>query len=304
MISDSESQNWDMQISEETAQPKDAQQRESRAKAADSKSMVMSLAKGFRVLEVFDAHEPELTLSQIAARADLDSGTTYRIVKTLVMLGYLRPAEGKRYRLGWKVLDLGFNTIGRMDLHAIARPILRSLVGPVNEAASIAVLDGPELVYVERVQSPLGRLGVTQRIGSRIPAYCTAVGHAILAHLPLEQRIQILNARERRKLTPHTPVTIPEIEARLERVRQIGYALSDQDTVMGVRVIAAPIFDPDDRPWAAVSAAAPWMACSLEDFVKHSAEPVMEAARTLTKVLRISGSTAILAPQGLAWGER
>jgi IclR family pca regulon transcriptional regulator len=255
--------------------------------------MVMSLAKGFRVLEIFDAEEPQLTLSQIAARADLDPGTTFRVVKTLVMLGYLQACENKSYRLGWKVLDLGFNAFGRMDMHTIARPILRSLIGPVNEAASIGLLDGPDVVYIERVQSGLGRLGVTQRIGARVPAYCTAVGHAILAHLPLEQRVALLNARERVKLTPNTPVTIPEIEARLERVRQLGYAVSDQDTVLGVRVVAAPIFDPDDRPWAAISAAAPWMSCSLDEFVEHTAAPLLNASRTLTKVLRISGSVSI-----------
>jgi IclR family pca regulon transcriptional regulator len=266
---------------------------QSEKSAPGSKSMVLSLAKGFRVLEVFDAHEPELTLSQIAARAELDPGTTYRLVKTLVMLGYLQPALGKRYRLGWKVLDLGFSAIGRMDIHAIARPILRSLVGPVNEAASVAVLDGPEIVYVERVQVALGRLGVTQRIGARLPAYCTAVGHAMLAYLPMEERIQLLNRRDRVKLTPNTPVSIAEIEARLERVREVGYALSDQDTVLGVRVIAAPLFDRDDRPWAAVSAAAPWMVCSLPEFIESTAGPVMRAAATLTKALRISGSTSV-----------
>ncbi|MBN9660704.1 MAG: IclR family transcriptional regulator [Acidobacteria bacterium] len=256
-----------------------------------SKSMVMSLAKGFRVLEVFDAREPELTLSQIAARAELDPGTTYRLAKTLVMLGYLLPAEGKRYRLGLKVLDLGFNAFGQMDLNTIARPILRSLMGPINEAASIAVLDGPELVYVERLQMPLGRLGISQRVGARVPAFCTAIGHAILAYLPLEERLQILNAKPRTKMTPNTPVTIPEIESRLQKVRELGYAVSDQDTVIGVRVIAAPIFDPDDRPWAAISAAAPWMACSLQEFVEHTAPAVVSAAKQLTKVSRISGST-------------
>jgi IclR family pca regulon transcriptional regulator len=261
--------------------------------------MVMSLAKGFRVLEIFDPREPEMTLSQIAARAELDPGTTFRLVKTLVMLGYLQPADGKKYRLGLKVLDLGFNAFGRMDLHTIARPILRALVGPVNEAASIAVMDGPELVYLERVQIPLGRLGVTQRVGARVPAYCTALGHAILAYLPIEERMRILNARERRRLTPNTPVSIPEIESRLQKVRELGYAVSDQDTVLGVRVIAAPIFDPDDRPWGAVSAAAPWMACSLQEFVEHTAPALINAAQHLTKVCRISGPTALgLGPQG------
>jgi IclR family pca regulon transcriptional regulator len=191
-----------------------------------------------------------------------------------------------------KVLDLGFNALGQMDLHTVARPILRSLVGPVNEAASIAAMDGAEMVYLERVQLPLGRLGISQRVGGRVPVYCTAVGHAILAYLPREDRLRIINARERRKLTPNTPVSVAEIESRLQKVRETGYALSDQDTVLGVRVIAAPILDPDDRPWAAISAASPWMACSLQEFIAHTAPAVVEAAQKLTKLSRISGAIA------------
>jgi IclR family pca regulon transcriptional regulator len=265
------------------------------SKPADTKSLVLSLAKGFRVMEVFQPPQPELTISEIAERADLDVGTTFRLVKTLVMLGYLRQVpDTKRYCLAWKVLDLGFNAIGRMDLHAIARPILCSLVGRLNEAASLAVLDGPEAVYVERVQLGLGRLGVTQRIGSRVPAFCTAVGHAILAYYPVEERLRILNQRERVRLTPNTPVAISEIEARLKKVRKLGYALSDQDTVLGVRVVAAPILDLDDHPWGAVSAAAPSFVCSLEEFVAHSSGMVLEAAKTLGKVLRVTGSAAMV----------
>jgi IclR family pca regulon transcriptional regulator len=244
---------------------------------------------------VFQPHEPEMTISEIADRADLDVGTTFRLVKTLVMLGYLRQLpETKRYCLDWKVLDLGFNAIGRMDLHAVARPILRSLVSRINEAASLAVLDGADAVYVERVQFGLGRLGVTQRIGSRVPAYCTAVGHAILAHYSVQERQRVLKLRERVKLTPNTPVSVADIEARLKQVRAKGYALSDQDTVLGVRVLAAPVLDPDGHPWGAVSVAAPSFVCTLEQFIEHSCTSVVEAARTIGKVLRVTGSAVNL----------
>lgn len=263
-----------------------------RTRTNDPKSIVMSLAKGFRVLEVFDEHDPELTLTEIAQRADLDAGTAFRLVQTLLMLGYLRQApDSKRYCLGLKVLDLGFNALARMDLHSSSRPILRSLVNQLNEAASIGVLEGPEVVYIERVHAGLARLGVSVRIGSRVPAYCSAIGHSILAHLPLANRMEVLNLRERVKLTSHTPTTIAEIEDRLERVRKLGYAVSDQDTVSGLRVIAAPILDPDGQPYAGVSVAAPSMACSLEEFVARSSEPVKKAAEALARLLSLSGSS-------------
>jgi IclR family pca regulon transcriptional regulator len=254
---------------------------------------VLSLAKGFRVLEIFSAQTPEMNLSQIADKADLDAGTAHRLVKTLVMLGYLRKAaEEKRYRLGLKVLDMGFNAIVRTDLHAFARPLLRGLLARTNDTASMGVLDGGDVVHIERVESGLGRLGVTHRIGSRIPAYSTALGHAMLAHLPGEQRLRALNLRERIKLTPETPALIEDIEARLAQVRQLGYALSDQLTTVGVRVLAAPILDEEGLPLAAVSVAAASFTCSLEIFVERNKALVMEVAESLGRVLRISGSTA------------
>ena len=258
-----------------------------------AKSLVLSLAKGFRILEVFDGTSPEMTLTQIAERADLDPGTTHRMTKTLVMLGYLRQAPGtKRYHLGLKVLDLGFNALARMDLRDSARPVLRSLVGQLSEAASIGVLEGADIVYIERVQANLVRLGVSVRVGSRIPAYCSALGHCILAHIPLEKRIEILNSRERFKLTARTPVTIPDIEGRLAAVRKLGYALSDQDTVNGLRVLAAPILDSDGHPFAGVSVAAPSVASTLEEFVSSAAAPVMRAAAELGRLFSVSGSSA------------
>jgi IclR family pca regulon transcriptional regulator len=149
------------------------------------------------------------------------------------------------------------------------------------------------VVYIERVHAGLVRLGVNVRIGSRIPAYCTALGHSILAYLPFEQRVEILNMQERVKLTPRTPVTIPEIEERLEKVRRIGYALSDQDTVSGLRVLAAPILDADGHPYAGVSVAAPSVACALDDFVANSAAPLQQAAKDLARILSLAGSSAM-----------
>lgn len=243
-----------------------------------------------RVLEVFDPQNQTLTLSEIAARAELDPGTTFRIVKTMLELGYLeQTGEAKRYYLGLKVLDLGFTAIARMDPHDAARPILRSLVGHINEAASIGVLYGAEAVYVDRVQAGMVRLGVDVRVGSRIAVYCSALGHALIAHLPKSERQRILSAHPRPKLTPSTPVSLAEIETRLAKVRKFGYAVSDQDTVVGLRVIAAPIMDTDGRPYAALSVAAPVGNRSLAEFVEKSAGPVVDAAQKLSKLYRTRG---------------
>ena len=202
----------------------------SRTAELDPKNTVQSLAKGFRVLQAFTAEMPALKLSEVARRAGLDNGTAFRLLETLVMLGYLeRFLETKQYQLTLKPLELGFNAIARMDLRTIAQPELRALVGTVREAASIGILDRDEVVYIERYQEGQTRLGVDIRVGSRIPAYCTAIGHSILAFLPRAETRRILGLSRRVKVNEHTPVTLEEIEEQLEQVRAAGYALSDFD---------------------------------------------------------------------------
>ncbi len=260
------------------------------------KNVVQSLAKGFRVLEAFNAGYPELTLSQIAARADLDSGTAFRLINTLVMLGYLeRVEDSKCYRLTFKVLDLGFNALGRMDFRDVARPILRSLVGQVNEAASIGILDGADIVYVERVQAGMARLGVDIRVGTRLPVYYTAIGHSILAFLPWEDARRILKMRERIRITPKTVISLSHIEARLTEVRNRGYAFSDQDAAPMLRVLAVPILDDDGHPFASLSVAAPSVHMAAKQFVDTAVKPLMEAATKIGRAISISGASGLAA---------
>ena len=258
------------------------------------KNVVQSLAKGFRVLEAFDAAEPELTLAEVARRAGLDNGTAFRLLNTLVMLGYVARAPGGRgFRLSLKVLDLGFNAIARMELRERVRPVLRSLVGEVNEAASVAVLDGADMVYIERVQAGMVRLGVDVRVGSRIPAYCSAVGMAVLAWLPKSEQTRIIGLAPRVKLTARTVTDIKEITARLARVRKAGYVLADQEITSGLRALAAPVLDVDGHPIAAVSVVAPVLRMPLDAFLKLAVAPVLEAAQTISKAMQAGGATAL-----------
>lgn len=258
----------------------------------DPKNVVQSLAKGFRVLEAFSASEPELTLAEAARRAGLDNATAFRLLNTLVMLGYVARIDAtRRFRLSMKTLDLGFNAIARTDLREIARPVLRSLVGNVNEAASLGVIDdGGDVVYLERVQAGLARLGVDVRIGSRVPAYCSAIGHALLAWLPTGEQRRILDSQPRVKLTPATPVTMAEIQRRLAKARRNGWVLSDQEVAPGLRVLAAPVLDRDGVPAAAVSVAAPSLRMPLQQFQKLATVPLLEAARTIARALEARGA--------------
>ena len=252
----------------------------------DSKNTVQSLVKGFRVLEVFTAQEPELTMAEVARKAGLDNATAFRFIN----LGYLdRVDDSRQFRLSLRILDLGFHAIARSDLRTRSRPILRGLVGEINEAASIGVLDASDVLYVERIQAGLTRLGIDIRIGSRVPAYSTAVGQAILAWLPTETQRRILQAQPLIKLTATTLTDLDALMARLQGIRETGYAVSDQETVSGLYVIAAPVFDIDGVPLAALSVAAPAFQTTLQQFEASATAPVLQAARDLSRALHSSG---------------
>lgn len=258
--------------------------------SANPKNSVQSLAKGFRILEAFSAQEAELTMSELARRAGVDNATAFRFLNTLVELGYVqRVPDTRLFRLTTKVLDLGFNAIARSDLRTQARPVLRDLVGETNEAASVGVLDGSDVLYVERIEAGLARLGVDVRIGNRVPAYATAIGHAILAWLPRAAQVAILQARPRPRLTQTTQTDLDALLDRLVQVKRRGYAVSDQETVSGLYVLAAPILDVEGVPVAAVSIAAPAIRTTLQHFEAAGATPIVAAAKSLSRALQASG---------------
>ena len=269
---------------------KDGGERSAEKTQDSDKNTVQSLAKGFRILEAFTAQAPELTLAEVARKAGVDNATAFRFLNTLVQTGYVeRVPDARLFRLTTKVLDLGFNAIAHSDLRTQARPILRSLIGEINEAASVGVLDGANVLYVERIQAGLARLGVDTRIGSRVPAYATAIGHAVLAWLPRASQVAILEAQPRPQLTATTQTKLDALLARFGEVKSRGYAVSDQETVAGLYVLAAPILDSDGVPLAGISIAAPAIQTSLRDFEKAGAKPIVQAAKALSRALQASG---------------
>lgn len=264
--------------------------------AEDPRNLVNSLSKGLRVLEAFTAERTEMTLSEVARAAGLDPGTAFRMLNTLVMLGYVaRVPDSKRFRLTLKVVDLGFHAIGRSDLRELARPILRSLVDEISEAASLGVLDGGDVLYVERVRAGLTRLGVDIRIGTLIPAASGIIGHAILAFLPAAERERILETPPRRNAAALQSLSKAELARTLELTRQRSYALQDSLFGNGLRVLAVPVLDGDGYPVAAISLAAPVVRMSMDEFRARSLEPVRAAARQIALAVQASGtiSTAV-----------
>jgi IclR family pca regulon transcriptional regulator len=163
------------------------------------------------------------------------------LTHTLAELGYLAPVpETKRFRLTLKCLELGFLALSSQDLRIHAAPLLRARVPEIADAGSLGMRDGADVVYLERVTASLSRHDVDRRPGRRIRAYGAALGHVLLAWLPVGEQVAVLESAERVKLSERTLTDLDALLARLREVRARGFAVSDGENAYGLRTVAAP----------------------------------------------------------------
>ncbi len=200
---------------------------------------VQSLARGFAVIRAFDAQHSHLTLTEVARRADLNRATARRFLYTLVTLGYVR-TDGREFSLTPRVLQLGYAFLSGMPLPEVAEPHLKDLSAQVGESTSASVLDGDSIVYVARV-STRRIMTVAINVGTRFPAYATSMGRVLLASLPSHQLDDYLERVPLEPLTVRTVTSAERLREELDRVRQQGWAIVDQELEAGLRSIAAPI---------------------------------------------------------------
>ena len=257
--------------------------------AEDPKNIVQSVAKAFGVLRAFAAGQAQLTITEVAAATGLDRGTTFRLIHTLVSLGYVASVpDSRRFRLTLKCLELGYSALASGGLAAQSAPLLRELVPGHADAASLGMLEGPDVVYIDRVQVDLGRRDMDRRVGSRTGAYAAALGHVLLAWLPPDHARAVLESGERVPLSERTIVDLDALMERLAQVRARGYAVSDGENAYGLRTVAAPVLGPDQTPVAGVSLTVRSERADLEPFVADALPPLLRVTDALTKAVRLT----------------
>ena len=218
-----------------------------------------SLERGLAILSSFRSGRPLLGVTELAREVGLSRSTTHRYVSTLATLGYLhQDAETRKYRLGPRVLDLGFSALNSMELREVAAPHLRELSDETGYTVNMAVLDGLDIVYVERCRS--GRTGqrdidLNLHVGSRLPAYCTSLGKVLLAYLTASERADALARIDFTRRGPNTLVSARALATELEHVRAKGFAINNEELAYGLRSIAAPIFTHDGTAVAGINLA-------------------------------------------------
>ncbi|SFF03676.1 IclR family transcriptional regulator domain-containing protein [Streptomyces mirabilis] len=211
------------------------------------REFIESLARGLTVITAFGEGRAELNLTEVAQATGLARATARRALITLEHLGYVT-AHDRVFRLTPRVLGLGFPPLSRTSLAEIAAPHLTELSQRLHDSVSLAVLTGDEIQYTGRV-STSRVMSVHITIGTRLPAYPTALGRVMLADLPEPPLTELL------PLTPRTITDPARLRAVLDRVREEGYALVDGELEVGLRSVAVPVRERGGRVVAAVNVA-------------------------------------------------
>lgn len=221
--------------------------------AVDSPLMVNSVQKAFRVLTAFSRTEPRLTLTQIVEKLGIDKSTAQRFTHTLLVMGYLdKDPVTKTLGVTVKMMDLAHIYLSSNPLIAAATPYLIHLNGETGETVNLTVLDGAEVVFVSRmVGSNLLSTGVI--IGTRLPAYATASGIAMMSMLPEPEIKRLLKASELRAFTPTTVYEPAKIMERLKVAKTKGYVLGAGDYFANDISLGAPIMSRSGLVQGAVS---------------------------------------------------
>ena len=236
---------------------------------------VQSLERGLAVIKAFDATHPELTLSDVARLCGLTRAAARRFLLTLADLGYVR-TDGRLFSLTPRVLELGYAFLSSLSLPEVAAPHLERLVTQVKESSSLSVLDGDDIVYVARV--PTSRImTVAINVGTRFPAYATAMGRVLLAALPADEADAYLARVKLTRLTRRTVPSPAALAAELATVRDQGYAIVDQELEEGLRAIAAPVRDRSSTVVGAVNISVQATRATVDAMRRRLLPPLLSA---------------------------
>lgn len=209
------------------------------------RTYVTAFSRGLKIISCFSADRPSMTITEVAKAAGLNRATARRLLLTLEADGYASQRDG-RYRLTPRVLDLGYSYLSSLPLDVLLYPSLLAVADRFRESCSAGVLDGHDVVWVARAQTSYPRvMTLVNRVGSRRPAYLTALGVVLLAGLPDDRIDEYLRTVELRKQTEKTISSPAQLLAEILSTRVNGWYIADEPVEYGVRAVAVPVATPD-----------------------------------------------------------
>ncbi|HTX78236.1 MAG TPA: IclR family transcriptional regulator [Longilinea sp.] len=222
-----------------------------------ARKSIASVQKALDILNLFDKSHTELGNAEIARLVDVPIGTASGLIYTLKINHYLdQNPTNRKYRLGFKLSERAAVLLDQLDLRKVAAPLLEELRDWCGESVNLAIRDGNEVVYIERMFGDHA-LGIRSELGRRGTLHSTALGKAIFSYLPNPERDNLLDGYNFSPVTPYTITDRDKFVAELALTRQRGFAIDEQENELGGRCISAPIRDRQGYPIAAISISVP-----------------------------------------------
>ena len=209
--------------------------------------------RAMSLFELLADSQKGLTLSELSRKLSIPKSTTHYLIHTLVTRGYVqRGTDGRHYLLGLRFADVASTSPSELALRTLAMPYLRQIAARLNLTATATVLRSAEAVIIARVMS-FQDGGGGSWIGRHIDLHCTAQGKALISTLPDARLDRLFCGRELARFTPRTITSLAMLKDHLARVRSDGFAVNDEEQVVGVRAVAVPVIDPIGAVVAAIS---------------------------------------------------
>jgi IclR family pca regulon transcriptional regulator len=252
---------------------------------AGDPNFMTSLARGLAVIQAFSQRRHHLTISQVSTTTGLSRAAVRRCLYTLAKLGFAGSDDNRHFFLRPRILALGHSYISSMPLATAAQPVLEHISHLLHESCSIATLDGIEIVYIARA-NVTRIMSIDLGVGSRLPAFCTSMGRAILANLPPEELESVLARVEFRRYTERTITNPAKLTQVLRQIRRDGYSMIDQELEHGLRSMAVPIQNPSGKVVAALNIGAHAQRVSIQEMQTKFLPHLRAAAQELCLLLK------------------
>jgi IclR family transcriptional regulator, pca regulon regulatory protein len=246
---------------------------------------VEALAKGLRILSLFDEQRPSWRVSDLVAATGLPMPTVYRVVMTLVSEGYLDHLPSGDYRPGVRTLTLGTAALRSLDFVSVATPKLRELGERTGETVNLAVLTGDRVLYLVRLRNS-DLVTANIQVGSTLPAVYTSIGKLLLAHLDeTDLEARITDSSFSASSGPNAKLSLAELREELAVIRDQGWAMQDEELAYGLRSVAAPITGPDRRVVAGVNLAVQARDWSTQRMIRELKPSVLATCAEISALL-------------------
>jgi DNA-binding IclR family transcriptional regulator len=246
--------------------------------------MVQSVDRALRIIELVSQTREGRGVTELASYLELNKSSIYKLLSTLVSHGYIeQDTETKKYRLGYKCLELSSTLLESIDLRSEAKPYLEELETLTNEVIHLVVYDQGEVIYIEKLEGS-ETLRTHSKVGRRAPMHCTSVGKVILSYLPEQEVVSIIAKYGLPKHTDNTIIDEKQLLAALRKIKQQGYGMEIEENEIGISCMATPIFDSRGKISAAVSISGPSTRLTLER-MENLSPIIIEVGKKISKRL-------------------